>query len=68
MNRTTQELLGELALVNQQVPMVTLDMLNNKLSADAQTAFGDRLVRLGEAFQQHATKEQVRVIDGEAQS
>ena len=68
MNKDMQDLLGELALVNQRVPWVTLDMLNDKLPADAQMAFGARLVRLGEAFQQYARVESVIVIDGETPS
>lgn len=68
MNPTLRHLLGELALVNQQVSVVTLDMLNEKLSPDAQAAFGDRLVRLGQGFQQYAEAEHVTVVDSEAQS
>jgi hypothetical protein len=68
MNPDLQHLLGELALVNQQVPMVTLDILNGKLSPDAQAAFGDRLVRLGEGFRQCAGTEHVTVVDSEARA
>jgi hypothetical protein len=46
-NRDLRHLLGELALVNQQVTWVALDMVNDKLPADAQIAFGERLARLG---------------------
>ncbi|HEX3592650.1 MAG TPA: hypothetical protein VHV74_23750 [Pseudonocardiaceae bacterium] len=68
MNKDMQELLGELALVNQRVPWVTLDMLNDTLPVDAQMAFGARLVRLGEAFQRYAKTEPADFVDGEARS
>lgn len=67
MNPTLRHLLGELALVNQQVPSVTLDMLNDKLSSDAQAAFGDRLVRLGEGIRRHAKEGHVVVVDSATQ-
>jgi hypothetical protein len=65
MNPTLRHLLGELALVNRQVPVVALDMLNEQLPPDAQAAFGALLVRLGKGFQQYAKPEQVTVIDSE---
>jgi hypothetical protein len=68
MNPTLKKLLGELALVNQQVTWVALDMLNDKLSADAQIAFGDRLVRLGEGFLTYARTEHVAVVDSEQEA
>jgi hypothetical protein len=65
MTRTTRELLGMLAKLNQAVPEMVLGVLDDSLTPAKQTEFGQLLVDAGHVVQDHA-RERTKVIDSEA--
>lgn len=65
MTRTTRELLGMLAKLNQAVPEVVLGVLDDSLSPAKQAEFGELLVDAGHLVQDHA-QGRTKIIDSEA--
>jgi hypothetical protein len=64
MIRETRQLLAALAAMNQQIPNVSLGIMDGSLPAERQIAFAELLIELGQAMRAHARAERAEVIDG----